>query len=784
MMKTYRYRSVMFFLLMGLLLLMWALELGGVRTRTERERQAVRVLPSLIDVPEVDIRRVEIDRGGDHLAFERRGDGPGQWQMVEPKDVAAEPVRLDALVRNLKELRKDPDAGTIAVDSKKQGFDPPAATIRLFSKSSSPGQPIATLELGRAADIGSARRLRYARPSGATGTDLIDGRLVSAVDEPAIEWRQPNLMPAPTFQVKAVRIVRRDQPGGRTRPIRAERDASGRWTVELPTQTTAEAPRRGPQAVPADGPKVENLLAAMASLRVADPPRGYADDNAKDLAAFGLGDERATIRVEIEPARGEPMAIEIGKNVPGQPDRVYARQVGQDDVVIVDSRALTDIPADVNAIRSHQVTEIIPRDVVSFEVETHPDVFRVERSGRVWKLTSPKAEPADPQSVAEFLSHLQDLQTSEFLDPSKVVDPKLDPPVMRVKVRQASTRPDAEPYQALDLRLGRHDIARKAVYAQLEGDSVTLVLPDKVIEILPKNPLAFRDKSVADVKAAEIHRLVIRRGSRVDELVPETKGKPNAWRMIRPIEAQGDVPTITQTLSLLGSLRAKEFTGVGIDQSGASKAAGLDNPPMEIEWESDAPHRLRIGTVAPRTTTFYAVTDAEPMIFTLPAEVVRELDAEYHSHRVETFPPKRALRVVLHFFGRTVALKYRPPQKLGQVEWVPEADSDASGMDLSRIQALVQTMASLETRRFIQYEGPHPIDTGLSRPRLTIEVFVSGEESPRVLRIGAEAGDSNLCAATGSGPTGPAFLLPDASWNELIRIGERLPTLPEDIFAH
>ena len=134
MMKANRTTIVLIVLFFGGLIAVWGLDLSGVPRQIDIERRADRVLPELIDTPEAEVRRVEIDREKDHLVFERRGEGLGRWQMLAPKDVAAEPVRLDALVRNLKELRKDSDAGTIKGDPEKYGLAPPAATVRLYAE--------------------------------------------------------------------------------------------------------------------------------------------------------------------------------------------------------------------------------------------------------------------------------------------------------------------------------------------------------------------------------------------------------------------------------------------------------------------------------------------------------------------------------------------------------------------------------------------------------------------------------------------------------------------------
>ena len=91
-----------------------------------------------------------------------------------------------------------------------------------------------------------------------------------------------------------------------------------------------------------------------------------------------------------------------------------------------------------------------------------------------------------------------------------VPDPMLDPPVMTIRIRQAAARrpsagpTDAGPAARPDLRLGRHDVLKKTIFARLEGDSVILALPDNLLDVLPKNPLAFRDRSIVTDSPAEI----------------------------------------------------------------------------------------------------------------------------------------------------------------------------------------------------------------------------------------------------------------------------------------
>ena len=774
MMKSNRKTIVLLVLFFGGLLTMWGLDRAGVRTQWEDVRRADRVLPDLIDTPSEEIRRLSIDRGDEHLVFERRD--PGRWQMVEPVDVAAEPAQVEALVRNLQDLRKSADAGTIAGSSESFGLAPPAATVRLFGTSngsSGAERPIATLEVGKAVS-----GHRYVHPVGGPGIEVVDARLLGALDLPMPDWREPVLMGVPTFQVVSVKVTRPGESGAEPKVIRAERGPDERWKLISPVEA------------PANGPKIESLLAALASLRVMDIPKGYVADNVKDFTPFGLATPRISVEVKTRD-KEQPLRLDVGKPVPDEPERVYVRQGGQDDVVIVNARVLTEIPEGPNPLRSQEVANIVPAAVIGIEIRTRSDIFNLTKDSAGWELTSPRKEKADRLAVQSFLAHIDGLQTSEFLEPERVPDPQLDPPIMSIRIEQAAPRSRgtdsaaqsgaAEP-PALQLRLGTHDVAKKTIFARLEGDRTILALPDTLMEVLPKNPYAFRDRTVLAESPTSIRKLTIRRGDRTDELEPDNSGAPNRWRMRSPVDAPADMSTTTQALTALANLRAEEFTDIPVSEAKGS-VFGFERPAVEVIWESDGVHRLKIGGPVPRSLNYFAAIDGQSLVFHLAATTARLFDAEFHDHRVSSFEAAHAQRIRLRWPNRTVALRRRPTSTRGQVEWVPEPGSEADGIDLSRIGALVGTMSQLETTRFIQYGGDLPIAAGLTHPRFSVEVSLGGKEPNQVLRIGVPTDVGNVCGAVGKGDSGPVFLLPAPPWNELIQSGERYAPIPDDPFA-
>ncbi len=92
-----------------------------------------------------------------------------------------------------------------------------------------------------------------------------------------------------------------------------------------------------------------------------------------------------------------------------------------------------------------EVADIVPAAVTEIEIRTRSDVFDLKKERGGWELTSPHKERADGPAVQEFLTHIDELQTSEFLEPQKVPNPMLDPPVMSIRIRQAAAPSLREP---------------------------------------------------------------------------------------------------------------------------------------------------------------------------------------------------------------------------------------------------------------------------------------------------------------------------------------------------
>ncbi len=234
-----------------------------------------------------------------------------------------------------------------------------------------------------------------------------------------------------------------------------------------------------------------------------------------------------------------------------------------------------------------------------------------------------------------------------------------------------------------------------------------MVLPDTILADLPKNRWAFRDHTILKLGPADVRKLTITRAGTTEILEPDESGAPNRWRMKKPVDAAADTRSVTRRSPRYRACAERASSPI---RKRDVKPYGLDNPLLEIAWDSDRPSRLKLGASIPRTANYYAALDDEPYIFTLKGESLKPFEAEFHDRVVMSFPLAKAERIVMNWGWpkRTVAIRHRVPSPKGQLEWVDEPGADAAGIDISGAGALVKALSHMETIRYLQYDGLIP----------------------------------------------------------------------------
>ncbi len=764
--KHHKTHILLILFVTGLFALWWA-DVGGPPTESE----SAFVLPALRKPDAKSVRRIVIESPKGTVAFERTEDD--DWQMKEPSDVAANSAMVKTLLGNLTKLMPSEQAGKIQDSGDQFGFASPAATIKIFAEDSK--TLLTGLEIG--APVQGFKDERYVRPLGEKRIEVVDSRLLSQVELPPIDWREKTLFDVPSFYVARLTVT------GPGRELTIQREEA-HWEILNPIQA------------PADDEKVEGIVAELSSLRVADGEKGFVADNAANLAPYGLDKPDMVVTLKQKAESRPDQVMLVGKEVPDKPDHRYAKRANQDDVVMIDAKGLLDLGKKPNAYRSLKIADVTPGKCSFMTFQLSGKTIKLSHGADGWEQLEPLRQKADATTVTNFLQRLSQLYTTEYLDPSQVNEPTLDPPVVAIKVWQfeGNEKPPAtapsEPTGAprVNLRLGRIDAIRKSIYGQIEGDRSILALPEAFREVVPKNELTFRDRTLLTIGATEFSHLTVVQGKTKYEIqAPNTPGTSLHWQLTEPVTGQADDEQVTKAVLLIGNLRASEF--VTLDM-GDGKAYGLDEPGLTITWtlhkeaekgKADSTGTLRIGSPIKGTDLYYANLSGSAMVFKLTSEFVQPFFGEFRDHRVLTFEPSRVQRIVFRWPGRWLSLVPTIEQKGLPPKWHSEFGQDTTGFDVSKINALIEQLAKLQTDHFVQYYGLFTEAYGLTPPRVSVEFQFDGQ-SKKVLRVGNQSESGPLYATTENSNAGTVFTLSGPAWVELTKAPKRADDLPDQVF--
>ena len=779
---------------------LWFADSWQIPGAAERERMQGKILTGLANLRPDDLRRIEIEAGADQptLVFERRG-GQG-WQMTAPIDVAANPSLVEGLALTLKGLTRKPQADTLDGDPQTYGLAPPARTIRLWGAATD--VPLATLAVSK-----PNLDRRFVRV-GAAGVEVVPARGLELVDLPPVRWRDRELFRVPTFEVDSVSLTTGD------RRLRFDRGPDA-WRIVEPIRAFAE------------GARVEGLIASLGSLRITADSQFVADDvAAADRPKFGLAPPRLTVSVRAGRgnARRPEQVLDVGGPVEGQPDHLYARLADQDDVVSVDARVLGDIIRSLpNDYRAARVADIAPNRATKLQVTAGRESFEVARSGNSWFLIRPSIGRADPKAVQEFFQALEGLRTGLYLPPSPATEELagLASPSEVIQVWQSSdpsateigrdaggptSRSDQGEKPTFAIRIGNRDAGKKIVYAQVEGDTTILALPESMTANLFRQSWAFRDRLVLAAPTEQIERIQIDGlGKSVTLQAPvikidSFKNAATGWWMSAPVVAQADPGAMTKLLKLLGGLRVDGYAAEGPPSLAAfgldeptfkltySIPAGLPPSPVPLPPASDPRTRLLrldeqsllVGDLVPgRRSARYAMLAGQTLVFILGGEALATLDSEWHDHQILKFDPGAVDRIHLAWPESSRAVDLERSDR----GWSIVGPIDIPGLDPAAADSIVAALANLTTARYLQYAGQTPPTVGLTPPRLDLKLSGPSLSRPVLVSFGGLTDADQGFAAVPESQPGAVFLVPSKPFLLWLQLQSALRDgLPVDVF--
>lgn len=220
------------------------------------------------------------------------------------------------------------------------------------------------------------------------------------------------------------------------------------------------------------------------------------------------------------------------------------------------------------------------KKVFSFDKEavtelalTYPDrsvVVKKNDTGK-WRISQPVEADADETTMKNLINSLAEAEVKRTLDETSpdMATYGLTAPVVKAKI----TLKDGKTFPLLSF--GKDTPVGFSTYAQKEGETKVLLVPQTLRMGFIKEVKDLRDRSILTFNESEIKKLEIRSPDREIVLNKGDRG----WALEKPTQAKADETEVKTFLTTMRSLQAQDFLE---DPVLESKEYGLDPAQMSI----------------------------------------------------------------------------------------------------------------------------------------------------------------------------------------------------------
>ncbi|HVQ35863.1 MAG TPA: DUF4340 domain-containing protein [Candidatus Bathyarchaeia archaeon] len=273
--------------------------------------------------------------------------------------------------------------------------------------------------------------------------------------------------------------------------VRAIRTSCGESSYTLQRGLASGWRLTAPYAAEADPREVHAMLAALGAAR-----RGKVIAPATaDAAAFGLGADACTVRLDLEgDASGRTLAL--GQSSPVGYERYAKDATGR--VVFADGSLHTAIAKAPDALEERRLLPLDPASVTRLEIERPDGTIVLVRAGDGWRMEAPVRDTADAFASDRAVR----AATSIERERGTTATPPVAPPRERRIALHAS---------GLTAFVAAAGVGAKRV-AWREGSASAGLVPESAIADFDRPAAAFRDRLVLDFSSPEVRRVVITRG--------------------------------------------------------------------------------------------------------------------------------------------------------------------------------------------------------------------------------------------------------------------------------
>jgi hypothetical protein len=361
------------------------------------------------------------------------------------------------------------------------------------------------------------------------------------------------------------------------------------------------------------------------------------------------------------------------------------------------------------------------------------DTVDLKRENGKWRMTEPKALPADQDVVGPMTSALGTLSADKVID-EKATDLKqygLATPTLDVQV----TRKDGKTDHVL---IGDDTLTGSGAYAMVAGSPKVVTITSFTKTSLDKRPDDIRDKRLLNFDSDKLTRVEL---AGKGALVEFGKNAQNEWAILKPRPLRADGSSVD---TLINKLKDAKMDMTETDA--AKKFAGAAKVATATVTDSSGTQTLEVRR--DKDKNVFAKSSAVEGVYKVNADLADGVDKG-----LDDFRNKK-----LFDFG------FSDPGKieLKGITYIKDGDKWKSGaktMDNTTVQSLIDKLRDLSATKFVEKGGGAPVfeatvtsNSGKRVEKVAIskqgdQYFAQRDGEPSIYQLDGKAVDDLIKAA-------------------------------------
>jgi hypothetical protein len=362
------------------------------------------------------------------------------------------------------------------------------------------------------------------------------------------------------------------------------------------------------------------------------------------------------------------------------------------------------------------VFQFEPDSVRTLEVRSALGIFSFRREGDEWQILEPVSTGAEKSAVNNVLSTLKSLKKERqfSVQPGELASYGLVGTSTLVLFELKNGQRDS-------IRLGDDTPVGSNAFAD-KVDTLVFMIPSYAKRNFMKTLFDWRDKSVAQIKQADVRELHIQNPQGNFRLVKEGSD----WLLKSPLQIKADNTAISSILSKMEFGRA---TGVVSEAFEKPVQYRLSKPAYRIDMlvgEAKAQKSIIVSDL--KNNVAYAKDLSRPQVMTVDSLFVKEIDKslfQLRNKKIAEFDRDHADSVVVAQ-GDSLFTFHKDSSSV----WYLAGDKKVKNW---KINSLLNTLNGLSAKKFLQENVRTTSRYGLSKPERKISIFRQGTKIMEVL---------------------------------------------------